>query len=106
MPTQNERDAARKRLLNFIGELVKIPTLGHVILIDFKARGAIPPQEARMPDSFPISAAKFPNQPWFWVHIVGKNGLEWYFLPAKCIQKVKSGPNRNPTPASDRDDLD
>ncbi len=106
MPGQSEKDAAKKRLLKFIGEIVKIPTLGHVILVDVKSQGANTPHEASLSNSFPVSAMNFPNQPWFWVHVAGKNGLEWYFLPAKCIQKVKSGPNRNSAPASDSDDLD
>lgn len=106
MPTQGEKDAARKRLLKLIGELVKIPTLGHAILVDVKLPGTIAPHDVKMPDSFPVSLMNFPNQPWFWVHVTSKNGLKWYFLPAKSIQKVKSGPSRNPPPVPDIDDLD
>jgi len=43
MPTQGEKDVARKRLLNLVGELVKIPTLGHCVLIDVKPRAANAP---------------------------------------------------------------
>lgn len=107
MPTQDEKDAARKRLLNLVGELVKIPTLGHCVLIDVKPRAANAPSGSKAPQSFPLSGNKFyDHKTWFWVQVMGRDGIFWYFLPAKSIQKVKSGPGRNPPSVPDSDDLD